>query len=41
MMLGEFGWACAFLYLVLAAVFWYFRGALPDINKGVSKTGSS
>jgi len=41
MMLGEFGWACAFLYLVLAAVFWYFRGALPDINKESSKAGSS
>ncbi|EHQ35920.1 Abortive infection protein [Methanoplanus limicola DSM 2279] len=41
MMLGEFGWACAFFYLVLAAVFWHFRGKLPDINKGSTNSGST
>lgn len=30
MMLGEFGWACAVLYIVLALVFWHFRTRLPE-----------
>lgn len=29
MMLGEFGWACPVVYVVLAIVFWHYRGRLP------------
>ncbi len=29
MMLGEFGWACPVVYIVLAIVFWHYRGQLP------------
>jgi membrane protease YdiL (CAAX protease family) len=30
MRLGEFGWACAVISVLLAFVFWHFRSALPD-----------
>jgi uncharacterized protein len=30
MMLGEFGWACPVIYVVLAFVFWHYRGLLPS-----------
>lgn len=29
MMLGEFGWACPVVYVILALVFWHYRGQLP------------
>ena len=29
MMLGEFGWFVAIVYVVLALVFWHFRDQLP------------
>ncbi|MDD3978168.1 CPBP family intramembrane metalloprotease [Methanomicrobium antiquum] len=29
MMLGEFGWACAVIYIIIAVIFWHFRGLLP------------
>jgi hypothetical protein len=35
LMLGEFGWACALIYVVLALVFWQLRKALPEIG-GIS-----
>lgn len=28
-MLGEFGWACPVFYIILAFIFWHFRGLLP------------
>jgi hypothetical protein len=31
MMLGEFGWFVAILYVALALVFWYFRDRLPKL----------
>ena len=31
MMLGEFGWFVAVAYVVLAVVFWAFRGWLPKV----------
>lgn len=30
MMLGEFGWACPVVYVLIAFVFWHYRGLLPD-----------
>ncbi|WP_460007243.1 CPBP family intramembrane glutamic endopeptidase [Methanogenium cariaci] len=30
MMLGEFGWASAATYILLALVFWHFRTRLPE-----------
>ena len=30
MMLGEFGWFVAIVYIVLAVAFWHFRNLLPD-----------
>lgn len=32
MMLGEFGWACPVVYIVLALIFWHFRSSLPDVR---------
>jgi len=29
MMLGEFGWACPVVYVLLAIVFWHYRSQLP------------
>jgi membrane protease YdiL (CAAX protease family) len=29
MILGEFGWASPVIYVVLAFVFWHYRGLLP------------
>ncbi len=30
MMLGEFGWISAAIYILLAIIFWHFRARLPD-----------
>lgn len=39
MMLGEFGWVVAIVYVVLALVFWHFRDQLPVPALQGAKTG--
>jgi membrane protease YdiL (CAAX protease family) len=36
MMLGEFGWACAVIYIAVALVFWHLRTQLPDARSGAT-----
>lgn len=31
MMLGEFGWFVALMYVILAIIFWYYRKKLPEL----------
>jgi membrane protease YdiL (CAAX protease family) len=39
MMLGEFGWFVALVYVVLALVFWHFRDRLPSLPENAPTGG--